>query len=66
MTTKFDIGDSVCTIYRNRVCFVKIKMITITYEKIVYTFADPDIPADDVSYKEFLLFATKDELLKSL
>lgn len=66
MTTEFDIGQKVYTIYRNRVCCVEITRILITKDAVTYTFHDPDLPANEVKYKGILLYKTKDELIKSL
>lgn len=69
MTTKFDIGQKVYTLFRNKVCEVAILEIYIfTSDKnigIQYTFKDPDT-SNTIKYNENFLFATKEELLKSL
>lgn len=69
MTTKFDIDDAILTIHENKVMGFTVVEITIFQGLVIRYKLRPSShsPTSEFVYKyEEQVFATKDELLKSL
>ena len=79
LKTKYNIGDEVCTMFRNKVTYFIIGRIDIRADKegvsIVYTSKDTypeySVETGDNEYKQWIrsedaIFPTKEKLLKSL
>lgn len=69
--TKYNIGDNVCTLYHDRIVYGTITNIKISIDhksniQVEYIIINSTYIGQNIYFKEFTIFKTKEELLKKL